>query len=225
MRDALLSVFGPTFTDAWLFVMTHALLEETSSTAPKLVSREGVPYTPPRTARVPLAGSPKRSEESAPVRAAAIVLLSIAVHVVPGKTRVCSADLYTGDPTGKQWCGLAAHARRSTREIDRYLAAWRTHACGPVAWQLPSDTEGVVKSRKGRCYNVYEFGTIPRELAEIAQTWADSLAKQERAQVRQLASAPAPAPSRTPAAGSSGSALASELLKRLGVAGADPPAS
>lgn len=219
VRDALTLVIGEGATDAFLRVMTHVSLEETASSAPKRYSREGVPYTAPRTAVAPLEPTRQRDEDSEPVRAAAIALLSIAAYTRPEQHRVNHSALYVGDPTGKRFCGLGAETRRSNRELQRYFAAWRSHGVGAPPLQPPSDTPGVRKSRKGRTYNVFIWREVPRELAEIAQAWADALAKQERGRSRQLARDPAPPPPRAPAKGSSGAALAAKLLGQ----GEQPP--
>lgn len=186
---------------------------------------KGRPYYERRSAIAPMAPEAVRSEHSEPVRAAAIALLTIATHLRPGKKRAGdSAALYLGDPSGKRWCGIAAHARRSTRELERYLAVWRTHRVGFVAWQLPATAEGVKVSRTGHAYNVFEWADdeLPRELVEHVSSWTKALEAEQRRNGRDAAKAPRSPHTPAPRQGATASAAAitAGFLAKLGL---DPP--
>lgn len=171
-REAL-ATFWPSEADRLMTVYTHVMLDDISSTV-RQPSEHGVLFAPPRTAVAPIAAEPQRGECSQPVVHLVLLLLSLLAPLTPGKTRVCSRRLYLGDPSGKRAAGLQRELLRndgttiSRRELERYLAVFRSHQAGPIAWQ-PKRKHGCgqIVSKKGRPYNIYDWsGLMSAELAQ-----------------------------------------------------------
>lgn len=161
-------------------VWQRARLREVASDDRTISARTGTTYARPRTATVPLAPSPIRSADSAPVRDMALLSCRLMRGLRPDRHRTGGPGLYVGDARGLRAAGLGARLMssrgrpKSNREIDRFLAVFRDHDAGPRAWQpskQAAEANGMPISKLGRVYNVYEWGRLPDRLVAVIANW------------------------------------------------------
>lgn len=211
-------VFGPVIGErlAGQF-MRGALcaeLDEIRSTVRKRAPETGVIYAPPRTARASFAPAPIRSEESAPVRRMALLLLDVLEHFEPGGQRVASKGLWLGyaNPAYRQ-CPNSVSGRTGVgvREIQRYCVILED-AGVLKRWQPNGRDSKNLKGKSGHCYNLWELQVpvMPAELHNLLAEWRKTHARAAAKLQRQAAVAPQ-APARAPQS-ESGQSIAARLL-------------
>lgn len=161
-------------------------------------TRNGGMHAPARSARASFAAAPMRGADESCTRHQALVFLAILEGFWhdphdPAHPRACGSKLYVPR--------LAARAGVTVREVQRYLAAFRTAGL-LTTWQPPV-TERTPKVMRGKrhAYNVYRLERpLPRVLRERLMRFQGAAKDYERAKARALsvdlgtdASAPAPA--------------------------------
>jgi hypothetical protein len=197
----------------------RAELDEIASDVRVRAPETGVIYAPPRTARASFRAAPVRSEESAPVRRMALLVLDVLEHFEPGGQRVASRALWLGHPNPPyRQCPNSISGRTGVgvRELQRYLVI--LEAAGVIKRWQPRSGSKSLKSKSGRCYNVYELQApvMPAELHTLLSEWRATHVRAAAKLQRQAAAAPL-APVRAPTL-ETGRALAARLLSGL-----DPP--
>jgi hypothetical protein len=214
--ETLTKCFGEALTAKFLDASTRAILTDVKSAVRKLSSK-GKPYAPPNTAVAGFAPSPVREPESAPVRHMAILLLTVLERLEPDGSRVASRALWLGNPNAihQPPNSLAGRVGRTVRELERYLAVFRTAGI-LEAWQPPSSS-GSLKSKRGHCYNVYSLAVpMPRELTATLAEWRNAHKRKVAADARERAKAPEPrGAALPPSTTTDGQALTQKLLSRF----------
>jgi hypothetical protein len=183
--------FGEELTAKFLDAATRAVLVDVKSETRKSTARGGQ-YAPPRSAVAGFAPVPLREAESAPVRAMALLLLTVLEHFEPGGSRVASRALWMGNPRAihQPPNSLAGRTGRSVRELQRFLAVFR--CAGILEAVQPPSSSGSLKGKKGHPYNVWILAApMPVSLHETLAAWRTAHAHKARAKQRAAAKAPA----------------------------------
>ena len=212
--DVMRQTFGAELADKFIDAATRAILTDVRSDTRRKSAR-GLPYAPPRSAVAGFAPSPVRDSESAPVRAMAILLITVLEAFDPGGSRTAKKALWLGNPHAERQPpnSLAGRIGRSMREAQRYLAVFRT--AGILDAVQPPSWTGSLKSKKGHCYNVYMLAVaMPRELNETLAAWRAAHVKTQRTATRKQADAPPSAPERRPMSASA-EKTAADYAKRF----------
>jgi hypothetical protein len=197
IADVMRETFGEELGAKFMDAATRAVLTDVKSETRKR-SESGLMFAPPRTAVAGFAPTALRDAESAPVRAMAILLITVLEAFEPGGSRVASRGLWLGNPNAEHQPpnSVAGRIGRSVRELQRYLAVFRW--AGILEAIQPPSKSGSVKGKKGHCYNVYMLAVpMPLTLHETLASWRAAHVKTQRTKQRTAAAAP-PAASQRP---------------------------